>query len=104
MRLIEKVGENTYGALVENYLVYEKLCQLEDIEEELGIDLITLIKAIRNGVFIKGQETQYPLALIRKHYSSGKTKYYVFHDGREKEIKLNKYGKTWALMKEELEK
>lgn len=76
--------------------------QYKAIEQELGIDLITLFKAIRNGVFVKGQETQYPLALIRKHYSSGKTKYYVFHNGREKEIKLNNYGKNWALTKEEL--
>ena len=30
-----------------------KLGQLEDIEEELGIDLITLIKALKNGIWLK---------------------------------------------------
>lgn len=35
-----------------NYSV-EKLGQLEDIEEELGIDLITLFKALKVGIFIK---------------------------------------------------
>ena len=29
---------------------YAKLADLEDIEEELGIDLITLFKALKNGV------------------------------------------------------
>ena len=34
-------------------LLLNKLGQLEDIEEELGIDLITLFKALKNGVYHK---------------------------------------------------
>ena len=34
-------------------LIYSKLKSLEDIEEELGIDLITLFKALKNGIYIK---------------------------------------------------
>ena len=30
-----------------------KLGQLEDIEEELGIDLVTLFKALKNGFYFK---------------------------------------------------
>ena len=33
-----------------------KLSQLEDIEDELGIDLITLYKALKNGIYIKNQK------------------------------------------------
>lgn len=84
-------------------IIRNKLGQLEDIEDELGIDLITLFKALKNGIYIKNQsQTKYPLALLRTHYSNNTTRYYVFDDGKEIEIKLNKYGKTWALTKEEL--
>ena len=84
-------------------VVAEKLGQLEDIEEELGIDLITLFKALKKGIYIKKQsQTEYPLALLRRHYSNHTTRYYVFDNGKEKEIKLKAYGKTWALTKEEL--
>ena len=82
----------------------EKLCQLEDIEEELGIDLITLFKALKNGFYYK-------------HYLKGDI---VFDDGTYNRISLydnginidldegwfyfmyKDYGKTWALTKEEL--
>ena len=33
------------------YDAVKKLGQLEDIEEELGIDLVTLFKALRNGFY-----------------------------------------------------
>lgn len=72
----------------------DKLGRLEDIEDELGIDIITLSKALKNGVYIRKQsQTTFPLALLRKDYSNHTTRYYVF-DGKEKEIKLNEYGKT----------
>ena len=34
-------------------LIYLKLKSLEDIEEELGIELITLFKALKDGFYIK---------------------------------------------------
>ena len=48
-------------------LAEEKLCQLEDIEDELGIDLIILFKALKNGVFIKNQ-SQYKCGQCRHHF------------------------------------
>ena len=36
-----------------------KLCKLEDIEEELGIDLITLFKALKEGIFINDNGSVY---------------------------------------------
>lgn len=83
-----------------------KLGQLEDIEDELGIDLLTLFKALKDGVWIKEEYS----SEIRKHDVRG-----VFNGGI---IVISKicsypecdfseyscdYGKTWALTKEELE-
>jgi len=90
------------------YDLVSKLGRLEDIEEELGIDLITLFEALKNGVYWKGN-------CIFSSKSNG-----VYFEDRPKldiENKLlrnlsqvNKdyvyfkdYGKTWALTKEELE-
>ena len=103
MRLTKKYDDGSYGLEKVNCETEIKLGQLEDIEEELGIDLITLFKALKNGIYIKKQsQTTYPLALLRTHYSNKTTRYYVFDNGKEKEIKLKDYGKTWALTKEEL--
>ena len=79
---------------------FEKFAKLEDIEEELGIDLVTLFKALRSGIHIIDDGYPYNdrVDLI---YSSdtpcgfkGKVSDHCafFKD----------YGKTWALTKEEL--
>ena len=61
-----------------------KLGQLEDIEEELGIDLITFFKLMKKNDHI--------------YYRKGnKIKEGVLTYGP-----VSKYGKTWALTKEEL--
>lgn len=73
-------------------ITYE-LGKLEDIEEELGIDLITLFKALKNGIYGRvGDEIEHILA---PHFSFCYQKIYIY--------KLTDYGKTWALTKKELE-
>lgn len=48
-----KIISTTSKKLVEDiYLKNAKLGKLEDIEEELGIDLATLFKALKNGVYM----------------------------------------------------
>ena len=92
-----------------------KLGQLEDIEEELGIDLVTLFKAFKNGIWIK-----YNLGSRTYNYKTGEDKetgdQIVFHKAPYKTLVENigyfrrlfekeyaeNYGKTWALTKEEL--
>jgi len=83
-----------------------KLGQLEDIEEELGIELVTLFKALKNGIYEKFEDGEYvkfnglcmpikshklKLNVNKKCLERGND-YFYFKD----------YGKTWALTKEEL--
>lgn len=83
-----------------------KLGQLEDIEQELGIDLTTLLKALKNGFyaitdkehntigFIKGGELYSRLCFdTKKIYTIGSNENYYFKN----------YGRTWALTRQELE-
>lgn len=93
----------------------EKLGQLEDIEEELGIDLITLFKAIMNDglVYIKFDDN------LSKCFNGNNIfvvdigicckwnfkcyPYFTIPFGTfEVTFYLRDYGKTWALTKEEL--
>ena len=82
--------------------VLQKLGQLEDIEDELGIDLITLFKAISNGIYVKTKNG------ISKHYTIHfmrwqQTKKYCLYYRPYSHIWFKDYGKTWTLTKEELE-
>ena len=87
--------------------IYEKLKSLEDIEEELGIDLITLIKAL-NGLY-------YKIRLEDRKISKMKVPMLRIIDGEYcwicpkwmtttwMSVKVKDYGKTWALTRTELE-
>lgn len=87
--------------------VFNKLGEIEDIEEELGIDLIVLFKALKSGVWYKDRSGQichdyvsladnsishrYKLAGL---YLRGETYSYLFEQ----------YGKYWTLAREEMER
>ena len=78
-----------------------KLGQLEDIEEELGIDLVTLFRALKDGVYMNTKmfdfvKEEHPKIV---HYKNG---WRILVKGSVFQFKT--YGKTWALTKEELEK
>ena len=86
-----------------------KLGQLEDIEEELGIDLLTLFKALKNGCFAKEtfdymgkKQTQIIFTEFTQLYYANDLDDYLIHI-RTRDYYLKDYGKTWALTKEELE-
>lgn len=77
-----------------------KLGQLEDVEEELRIDLLTLFKALK-GIYIKPNNI----------YVGSPYLCFAENENRELEFqfkvvdtwyKVKDYGKTWALTKEEL--
>ena len=78
-----------------------KLGQLEDIEEELGIDLITLFKVFSGkDIFIK---ESYTGEIINRGSFYPNIRYKEIHDGYSWHLKFEDYGKTWALTKEELQ-
>jgi len=72
----------------------KKLSDLEDIEQELGIDLITLFKALSCGAWEKQKDNVLNFddcKLLYKRIQIGCNVHW-----------LSNYGKTWALTKEEL--
>lgn len=100
--------------ILEGYIgadVIKKLSDLEDIEEELGIDLDTFIKALKSknlvGHFNKyGQYDKKAIRKLRNIKLDIIKKRFLADDyGWVISIPLNfkDYGTTWALTKEELE-
>lgn len=129
MRLTKKAG-NTYQynfdtncdfetrdqrSIETHNKIVNKLGQLEDIEDELGIDLILYLKVMtKRYIYIKGKEPEWAdngadKNTIEKYYVVAFNKYWIEVkytnncDQHSIENPLKCYGKTWALTKEELE-
>lgn len=110
-----KAGAEIYGE--ENGIrLVQIVGQYEDIEEELGIDLLTLFKALKNGIWYKvNHEVNQFIPDEGMHIvadcngSEERTNYWLLSviDLNSKECLIDfwvdNYGKTWALTKEELE-
>lgn len=102
-----------------------KLDKIEQIEKKLGIDLITLFKALENGIWTKGGFYGSRLEKIAEfvekpeigicYYQQLDENYDVileeenswciftlYYDDRNRMTRLKDYGKTWALTREEL--
>lgn len=109
-----KVPEGkTFDETIE--LVADKLGKIEDIEEENGVDLITLFKTLKNGAWFvdnRNNNIFYAKATLVSKIDGKfecpqedlKFNGFMILDqlyGIGNEIK--DYGKTWALTKEELE-
>ena len=86
----------------EQYLekVYNKLGRLEDLEEELGIDLITLFKALKEGIYYLEEENIFFSNDVNLWCGTSKN-YYISGAGIYKKVK--DYGKTWSLDRSEFE-
>ena len=103
-----------------NDIMYRKLKALEDIEEENGIDLITLFKALKDGFYIKYNDEIVHI-FPDKHITINfwyKTinvfippKFFIdckkgtdyLSETIDEEYWFKDYGKTFALTREELE-
>ena len=94
-----------YEQIEDSNACVDKLGKLEDIEEELGIDLITLFKAYSNGFYVKGEkEKQYIDFQNALNANAFKNKEMFYgHEYCYQYVKLYDYGKDWALTKKELE-
>ena len=81
----------------------DKLGKLEDIEEELGIDLITLFKALKQKFVFHKENVK--IELIGIHIKSEELYLFGFIKDTVQAVylSLKDYQKTWFLTKEELE-
>ena len=90
-------------------LATNKLGRLEDIEEELGIDLIKAVEIckqanIKKVGYIKDEWGIYPIKLLGDlDVELANHRLYRNSRGIYVSLDLFDYGKTWALTKEELE-
>ena len=115
------IGTATLDRALERFLVdnctevkekLKKLGELEGIEGELGIDLVTVFKALKtNKIFIKADydgENIMPCNCFSLNLNGSANYYFYCQYGLVNEeydfYNLKDYGKTWALTKEELEK
>ena len=110
----ENVDEELKPLVIGEYVRHSlnKLGQLEDIEEELGIDLTTLFKALTQGIWawenvFRGDDVERKLYKIDKVYIQkdgfGCEGWFIVNGYKAPTWwKLKDYGKTWALTKEEL--
>ena len=82
-----------------------KLGELEDIEEELGIELEVIFSALKNGVYYltpDGQLTHEYVWLVNHYVTAGVPEkiYFSFKTFLEnKTLLFADYGKTWAVNK-----
>ena len=86
---------------------HEKLHQILNIEEEIGIDLTILFNALKNGVYYfdeQGQLIYSNVWLTDNHVSTGvhDKLSYSFKTPYHETLLFEDYGKTWALSEEEL--
>ena len=99
------ITKNNFIEVKDKDEAYKKLYQLEDIEDEIGIDLITLFKAYSNGFYVRGEkEKQYIDFQNYLNANAFKNKEMFYgHERCYQYVKLYDYGKDWALTKKELE-
>ena len=87
----------------------EKYEQYKNIEDELGIDLVTLFKALKQGhIWVKDTELKEQIQSCCNYQlgMTGNECYFYCQygccDTSYDFYKIKDYGKTWALTKEEL--
>ena len=82
--------------------IYKKLKCLEDIEEKLGIDLITLFKATQQGIWMKHNNAFYFFDNLIVDFKR-KCLVQIVSDDEVETFPFDSYGEDWGLSREELE-
>lgn len=108
-------GERLEGVFFENQVLaidgeaIDKLGKLEDIEEEIGIELITLFKALKYGVYYYTSQNQltHDYVWLYDNYVSAsvrdKLSYSLLTCFQKQILSFEDYGKTWSIYREALE-
>lgn len=91
-----------YIEIKDKGLAEEKLCRLEDIEDELGIDLITIFKALKQKFVYHNEKVRIELLSLTIKFNKLYLYGFVENTLHAVYLSLKDYGKTWALTKEEL--
>ena len=97
---IVNVGDNQATSMA-----HHKLGQLEDIEDELGVDLVTYFK-IKAGAKVYSSLLPGDDLMIESVFGVSKDALYHIVPRNSRSgvyVGLNEYGRNWALTKEELE-
>ena len=90
-----------------DFAMYVKLKSLEDLEEEIGVDFITLVKMLKDDIYINDGGIVGEIGNIYKEKVKSIEHWPVwgFTTGDDDEMKsfyaFKDRGKTWALDKEE---
>ena len=89
-----------------DFAMYVKLKSLEDLEEEIGVDFITLVKMLKDDVYINDGGIVNEIGNIYKEQVKFIEHWPVwgFTIGDGVEYAFKDRGKTWALDKEEFYK
>lgn len=80
----------------------ERLERLEAIEDELGINLITLFKALKNGIYVIEDNDNYIVKDSIKSIENWVDGWGITTNMEYLELLFSDYGKTWALSREAL--
>lgn len=99
MRLTKKYDDE-YESNESEYTVWQKLGQLEDIEDELGIDLIALFKILKTKECYSKEDGECLIMGINKNGVILMPKKFPFGEC-EFTAPFAELGKTWALTKED---
>ena len=109
---IDKDGNLTKNNFIEvkdKDEAYKKLCQLEDIEEEIGIELTTLFKSLKYGVYYFTSQNQltHDYVWLYDNYVSAilrdKLSYSLLTCFQKQILSFEDYGKTWSIYREALD-
>ena len=97
----------TNKAIIEDVAIYNKLHELEDIEEEFGFDLSLFKKVLlgdKNGIcfWSANDDNPKPVGPYRMNIDFSNLRFYSRGDYWSVVYYFKDYGKTWALTKEEL--
>ena len=101
-----------YIKIKDKALAEEKLCQLEDIEEELGMELKVYHKLMNmlycgnpNVLYVKDKDMIIQVSILEVDYCKKKIIFYKDSSYNDDYVYgFIQYGKTFALTKEELER
>ena len=102
----DEIYDCDYVSKVEEKGLLDKLGPIEDLEEELGVDVVTFLKALKGGAYYK-HPAYGPIPFEVEAFADGKGKKKIMLGFARRltsiAVPTDSYGVKWALTREELE-